>query len=112
MPKVECDYCGGKNYYWSWEEAFDKFGFGDGDGQVETWTVEDVLTEAGYEVTVNGWGLHNTVIVSIKKETQELIPMDDPSVQFGYDNPREYLPDNIVQLLDKELPSEGAEYFG
>ena len=108
MPKSECDYCGSSDYYWNWEEAFDKFGFNDGDGQVETWTVEGVLVKAGYEVEVNGWGMHNTVIVSIKREGKELISLDDPEVQFGYDGPREYLSEEVVELLDKGLPSEGA----
>lgn len=35
MPLIECDSCGG-DLYWRWEEAFDKFGFNDGDGQVKT----------------------------------------------------------------------------
>ena len=108
MPRTECDNCGGP-YYWRWEEAFAKFGFRDGDGQVETWQVEQVLTEAGYNVTVEGWGMHNTVITSIKKEGREYIPHDDPAIRFGYDDPRNYLPDQIVQLLDQALPAEGAE---
>jgi hypothetical protein len=66
------------------------------------------LVKAGYEVEVNGWGMHNTVIVSIKREGKELISLDDPEVQFGYDGPREYLSEEVVELLDKGLPSEGA----
>lgn len=103
MPISDCDHCGG-DYHWKWEEAFEKFGFMDGDGQVETWNVEAVLAEAGYEVTVEGWGMHNTVITSIKKDGKELIPRDDPNVTFGYDDPRDYLPEDIVSLLDRELP--------
>lgn len=103
MPTTECDYCGG-DYRWSWTEAFDKFGFNDGDGQVETWQVESVLSEAGYVCVVEGWGMHNTVIVSIKKDEVELISQDDPGVSFGYDCPRTYLPDEIVRLLDEKLP--------
>ncbi len=33
MPITECQNCGG-SLHWHWEEAFAKFGFGDGDGQV------------------------------------------------------------------------------
>ena len=36
---------------WSWEEAFDKFGFEDGDGLVMTDVVAAVLQDAGYSVT-------------------------------------------------------------
>ncbi len=52
MPVSDCDNCGA-TYHWKWEEAFEKFGFGDGDGQVETWQVEALLTEAGFEIEVN-----------------------------------------------------------
>ena len=103
MPITECDTCGGP-FRWSWTEAFEKFGFMDGDGQVETWNVETILAEAGYEVVVQGWGMHNTVITSIKKNGVEFIPHDDPEVTFGYDDPRSYLPVAIVELLDGALP--------
>ena len=103
MPCTECDTCGG-DFQWSWTEAFEKFGFMDGDGQVETWQVEAVLAEAGYEVTVTEWGVHNTVIISIKKDGIELIPYDNPKVTVGYDDPHGYLPVDIVKLLDGELP--------
>ena len=106
MPFTECQNCGGQ-YHWNWEEAFDKFGFNDGDGQVETWDVEGVLTQAGYEVDVNQWGLHNTVITSIKKDGMELIP---ETATVGYDNPRGYLPQQIIDLLDKAFPSN-QPYF-
>lgn len=102
MPICTCDTCGGE-YCWRWEEAFEKFGFGDGDSQVETYQVESVLSEAGYEVEVEQWGFHNTVIHSIKRRGKELIPHDDPAVQFGYDDPRDYLPVGIVNLLDCKL---------
>lgn len=103
MVKTTCDTCGGE-YHWNWTEAFDKFGFNDGDGQVETWQVESVLSEAGYTVKVDGWGLHNTVIISIKKEGVEQIPYDNSDYQFGYDDPRNFLPAEIVKLLDEKLP--------
>jgi hypothetical protein len=103
MPSTEC-YCCGGTHNWSWTDAFAKFGFNDGDGQIETSEVESVLSDAGYEVRAQGWGLRNTVIVSIMKDGVELIPHDDPNVKFGYDDPREYLPDSIVQLLDTALP--------
>lgn len=102
MPVTTCDTCGG-DYRWNWEEAFDKFGFKDGDGQVETWQVEAVLTEAGYECIVEGWGLHNTVISSIRKDGTEFVPQDDDEVAFGYDCPRTYLPEDIIALLDEKL---------
>ena len=104
MPITECENCGG-HHSWNWEEAFAKFGFGDGDGQVETWQVEAALREGGYETQSSGLGLHNTVIVSIRKDGTELIP--HARFRFGYEDPREYLLPEIIALLDKRFPGDG-----
>ena len=86
---------------WSWEEAFDKFGFEDGDGSVMTDVVESVLRDAGYGVAAEPWGMHNVVIFSIKDSSgNELIPS---TVKIGYDHPRSYLPKAIIALLDSDL---------
>lgn len=100
MPMSTCHTCGG-HYQWNWEDAFDKFGFGDGDGQVETDTVVAVLENAGYRVEAQPWGMHNVVILSIKDRAgAELIP---EATTAGYDCPRSYLPRRIVRLLDRKL---------
>ena len=40
----------------------------------------------------------------------ELIPYDNPSYRFGYDDPRRYFPAELVALLDEALPpTEGWE---
>jgi len=101
MPKTICDTCNSHSYIWSWTEAFDKFGFMDGDAQIETYQVEEALTNADYEVDMTEWGLHNTIITSIRKNGVELIP---ETAEIGYDDPRDYLPREIVALLDRELP--------
>ncbi len=106
MACTECNTCGG-TLHWDWTEAFAKFGFGDGDGQVETYEVEDVLIDAGYKVEVDSWGLHNTVITSIKKNGQELIPYDKPDYVFGYSDPRLHFPTALIDLLDELLPPSG-----
>lgn len=103
MVTTTCDNCGSP-FEWDWTEAFAKFGFGDGDGQVETWQVETVLAEAGYEATIEDWGMHNTVITSIKKDGIEKIPYHNAYCTFGNDDPRKYFPEELVRLLDKELP--------
>ena len=103
MPQSECECCGG-TYLWVWEEAFDKFGFNDGDGQVETETVANVLREAGYRVETVVWGIHNRIILSIKRDDVEQMP-DRTLVAIGYDNPRGYLPKAIIELLDARLPA-------
>ena len=94
-----CQSCGTR-HAWDWEEAFDKFGFGDGDGLVMTDSVADALREAGYAVTTEHWGLHNVVITSIKRDGIEQIP---EKVSLGYDNPRDYLPAALISLLDSAL---------
>ena len=106
MPITPCHTCGGE-YFWTWPEAFNKFGFNDGDADVMTFEVEKVLRNAGYTVTTDRWGLHNVVIDSIMKTGEELIPHD--TIRFGYDDPRDYLPEDVIALLDRELPdNEGV----
>ena len=83
---------------WCWEEAFDKFGFDDGDGVVMTDTVANALRSAGYFVRVEPWGFHNDVITSIRRDGTDQIP---DCTTIGYDNPRDYLPEEIVDLLDQ-----------
>lgn len=107
MSITTCGTCGG-TYHWSWEDAFDKFGFGDGDGMVMTDTVADVLREAGYTVTVEPWGFHNIVIMSVKRDKQDLVP---PTAVVGYDNPRHYLPTDIIDLLDEKLSKDAEVHY-
>ncbi len=103
MATSECNACGG-TLHWDWSEAFAKFGFGDGDGQIQTWVVRDVLMRAGYTVMADGWGMHNTVITSIVKDGIEQIPYDHPDYTFGYDDPRKFFPADLVKLLDEAFP--------
>jgi len=102
MPKSECLTCGGIAE-WTWEEAFDKFGFRDGESQVMTHEVVAVLEKAGYEVRSWQWGCHNEIIIEIAKDGVQLIPA---KAKIGYDDPRDYLPSKIVTLLDRELPED------
>lgn len=104
MIKDYCECCGSV-YEWGWEEAFDKFGFSDGDGNVNTHIIEDILVEAGYAIKTTQWGLHNLIISSIKDNDKELLPDENSSFVLGYDDPRTYLPKKIIELLDKELKS-------
>lgn len=85
---------------WTWEEAFDKFGFDDGDGPIMTDVVASVLRDAGYSVTAEPWGFHNVVISSIKDgDGLEQIPA---GIALGYDEPRDYLPKTLIALLDAD----------
>ena len=104
MPRAECNICGG-TFHWRWEEAFEKFGFGDGTNAHLTEEVVHVLERASYTGNAYEWGCHNTVIDSIRKDGAELIPL---ATRIGYDNPRDYLPKDIIALLDKAFPKEEA----
>ncbi len=104
MSFTTCTTCGNR-YEWSWEEAFDKFGFEDGDGLVMTDHVADFLRSTGLSVTVQQYGFHNLVITDIERDCPSLIP---ETAQPGYDDPRDYLPEDIVRDLDRRFP-EGRE---
>jgi len=97
MPTANCPHCAA-DHYWSWQEAFNKFGFNDGDGLVMTDQIADVLRAAGYTVTVKMWGMHNTVITSIAMNGVELIPTD---LDYRNGDPSGCLPAAIVTLLDE-----------
>ena len=101
MPISTCYSCQG-DYAWNWEEAFEKFGFNDGDGLVATSSVIEVLEEPGYTVKAESFSIHNTVITSIIKGDTQFIP---ESTKVGYDDPRDYLPRDITALLDEKLPA-------
>ncbi|MEQ1615988.1 MAG: hypothetical protein ABL904_24785 [Hyphomicrobiaceae bacterium] len=101
MSITNCGTCT-QDTHWSWTEAFDKFGFCDGDGIVMTEHVAEALRKAGYFVTAHPWGMHNVTIRSIlTKKGKELIP---GSIDYGYDDARAYLPKRIVKLLDAAFP--------
>ena len=91
---------------WRWEEAFDKFGFEDGDGTIFTDDVANYLQNIGYNLITEGWGCHNTIIVSVSKDGVAQIP---ENANLGYDCPRSYLPAKIIKALDKRFPENGEE---
>ena len=103
MSNSQCPTCN-HQHHWSWEEAFDKFGFEDGDGLVMTEHVAEALRQDGYAVDVTAWGCHNVIINSIKRGITELIP---DTAKVGYDEPRTYLPKAIIDLLVAAFPENG-----
>jgi hypothetical protein len=98
MPKSTCETCGGV-YCWRWEEAFEKFGFADGNAQAMTHLVAGVLNRAGYETQTFQWGCHNTIITSIVANGVELIPATE---DVGHDDPCAYLPKHLLALLRRK----------
>lgn len=102
MSPVICDTCGACQS-WSWTEAFDKFGFNDGDGIIMTHKVVGVLRDAGYKADVEPWGIHNVVITELTRDGVSCIP---DGTRLGYDDPRDYLPSEVIALLDEAFPED------
>ncbi len=82
-----------------WEQAFNKFGYGDGE-YLLTHPVVDSLEIQGYEVRTYQWSFHNEIIESIKKDGRELMPDNGSGFNVGYDDPRDYLPGDLIEYLD------------
>jgi len=83
-----------KTIIWEWQEAFYKFGFGDGDSWNGTYIIENFLEDKGWEVHADSWGIHNYMIFSIKKEDEEY--------KFdGYEEPEDILPEELARDLNK-----------
>lgn len=137
MPKIIIE--------WQWEEAFDKFGFGDGDRWNGTHEVVGEIESLGYECETEHWGCHNYMIFDIKKDGKSIlfperndtgVDLDDwlPEVEqrikdrdpsrivyedpdrrviepLGYEWPRNYLPDDIIEHLDKVFTADWEDYY-
>jgi len=90
---------------WGWEEAFYKFGFGDGDGPNFTEEVANFLMGEGYDVDCRTWGMHNYMIMDIKRDGVSIMPdeAEHSTFQVGYSDPREWLPKDLIKKLDKEF---------
>lgn len=101
MTEHKCRYCGNTFH---WNNAFSKFGYDDGEGSLETRLVAQALQEAGYTVQFGRWAPHNTLIYSIWKEGIEYMPTGSPEHLIGYDDPKNYLPQDIRELLDRNFP--------
>jgi hypothetical protein len=102
---------------WTWEEAFYKFGFEDGEG----WNGTDLICNAiatdfpDLVFECDGWGCHNYMIFDIKKKdtdesvyTMTVVEPDgterEVEPKIGYDSPRRYLPKYLIEFLDREFP--------
>ncbi len=98
MAEHQCPSCGHKPH---WSEAFAKFGYNDGDGIIYTPIIAQALEGAGYSVKYSRWSPHNTLIYSIQKYGIEYMPLYDPATRIGYDDPRDYLAQDVTDLLDQ-----------
>ena len=95
------DSCRCKN--WTWDEAFSKFGFDDGENLFNgSDEVASVIEELGYKVSCGNWGNHNYLINGVLKEGTEvnLIETTD-DYTMGYSDPRSALPSEVIKRLDE-----------
>jgi len=101
MPRQIID---AQEIYWEWGEAFDKFGFGDGDGWNGTDIVADFIEIFGYETKRQQWGIHNYMIMDLTVWCGpiqiSIIPKD---INMGYDNPHDYLPKRLIEDLEMKF---------
>lgn len=98
MPVSVCDHCDNP-VHWGWEDAFCRWGFNYGAGPVQTYTVQHVLIENGYEVTLRQAGECNIVITSVKKQGIEQL-QNPEGKSPGFLRPRQCLSREVIVLLD------------
>jgi len=103
MQHLKCNTCGNRYH---WREAFSKFGFDDGDGKIQTILVGRILQKAGYEVSYFWWRPHNMIIFSIRKDGIKYMTNRNSGYCIGYTDPIEYLPIEILELLEEEFPTK------
>ncbi len=84
---------------WDWSDAFYKFGFQDGNGEIHTPRIAAVLAEAGHFARYAKWGGHKVVIFMMRKGGECYLP-----TRAAYENPRDYLPQEVINLLDAAFP--------
>ena len=57
------------------------------------------------------WGLHNILIYALRKGDIEYMPDALSDIVAGYDNPREFLTKEIIELLDNAFPTTSTYDF-
>ena len=127
MPRVYIE--------WEWPEAFYKFGFGDGDAWNGTHEVEGEIEKLGYTCETDSWGCHNYMILDILKDGKSILfnkdnkgiltdwkpeivqrikdrgAADKAPESLGYEDPLRYLPEDIIEHLDKVFDYEWEDGY-
>jgi hypothetical protein len=98
--------------YWKWEEAFMKYGFGDGDDS-QTENVADFIRGFGYHVEINPNGMHNPSITSITQEGKECLTDNFRENGSGWQEWKIrgsiYKSRDLILKLNQEFPAPGSE---
>ena len=89
---------------WTWDEAFSKYGFGDGDSWSGTNIVAEFLKSLGCSVECDGWGMHNYIIQSVEWDGT----LYDDFGDYG-DDARDRLPPTLVTQLDEHFGEDYTE---
>lgn len=88
-------------FTWEWEEAFCKFGFGDGDNVMHNEDVGEVIARHGWKYK-QVLGVHNEFIYQLVKGDKVI----DFEGNEDNDEVRRKLPAIVVKALDKQFPAE------
>lgn len=89
-----------QTYAWQWEEAFQKFGFRDGDDPQHNKEVGDFLKDFGYSYHTSS-GIHNGFICALAHNGVRVeLPEDDEDVV----DIRAMFPKDVLAALDKAFP--------
>jgi hypothetical protein len=86
-----------------WVDAFDKYGYEDGDGTIHTPAIAEFLESKGYQVEYESYGHHNTIITELIDPNGKLVVRIGEGGYKGYEDPRGYLPAKLVEMLDEEF---------
>lgn len=98
MPLHTCANCGAPKT-WNWEDAFLSYGFDNG-ANSKTTTVVSTLEANGYTTALATYA-DNEFIENITKDGVEQISQHD---WIGETDPRDFLPADIIALLDHKHP--------
>lgn len=88
----------------NWADAFNKYGYDEGDGVVHTQRIVEFLESKGYQAEYEPWGHYNTLIVELIDPNGKLvIRVGEGKYQLGFDDPHRYLPAKLIEMLDEEF---------